>query len=769
MQHLSISAVIAALVLGLPLGASATDLAVYDSTDLTQPIGIIQSFVTSGSAASNYNYSSSSGHPAGVNLANTHSNVWVHENSQTGEFAFGFIFAKDAGGAPTNSASFAFRIVDSTSNVAVAISDDPGEAVESSPGSFQGTFRYGNNTDGIMVAGIAGNNWTIIIDAVDFGSVTNWFAAGGASGYGDDISLTLGREYRITPVGNTVSSVPVDPRDSDSDGVLDSVDMFPCDGSASGEAYAPGKNVHTAVLFEDHWPDAGDLDFNDVVLTYNYAFQVDALGQPGLIRANIDVLAIGGDFHNGLGLSLPVPASEVEYVQMRVDGGNPVALSPRAADANLTLTIANDLRTLFGGQVEVINADPARPVLGGHSIEVQIKLRQPTALAISEAPYDLFIFRTYDPSHEIHRSAYAGTAGMNTALFGTGDDASGAGQYFKDTTGLPFALEIPPSPPYPAEGMPIQRLYPDIVGFAASGGTQNLDFYQSTVDLTAAYDVVSRPSPTLPRALASDTSCLPVMGSTSEMAGLSCRSILSLGASTGDGDYWIDPDEAGGEPAFLVSCDMTSSAGGWIELQLDHSDGVIVGEYDRSNPWHKCADDSARYFKWLSSEAQISPDFSPNDYRNQVFALNYLNPATGQRFTAAQLTLLRGLVSELNPLTRMVALTSDDDSGNYETTGSGGHEVYVRGPGQAWLLLTPGEDGQCGGSSGSWPYSNTQSGYRLWHTSPAYCAVDGDLSVNASAVTGLPQTAIIPADVRLNIQTGGGAAFGWEERTFLVR
>ncbi len=43
--------------------------------------------------------------------------------------------------------------------------------------------------------------------------------------------------------------------------------------------------------------------------------------------------------------------------------------------------------------------------------------------------------------------------------------------------------------------------------------------------------------------------------------GMTCLHILSEGASTGDGLYWIDPDGFG---AVQVFCDMTTDGGGWI-------------------------------------------------------------------------------------------------------------------------------------------------------------------------------------------------------------
>ncbi|MFO0625605.1 MAG: MXAN_6577-like cysteine-rich protein [Polyangiales bacterium] len=43
----------------------------------------------------------------------------------------------------------------------------------------------------------------------------------------------------------------------------------------------------------------------------------------------------------------------------------------------------------------------------------------------------------------------------------------------------------------------------------------------------------------------------------------SCREILMGGASTGDGEYEIDPDGPGGAAPFRTYCDMTTGGGGW--------------------------------------------------------------------------------------------------------------------------------------------------------------------------------------------------------------
>ena len=87
------------------------------------------------------------------------------------------------------------------------------------------------------------------------------------------------------------------------------------------------------------------------------------------------------------------------------------------------------------------------------------------------------------------------------------------------------------------------------------------------------------------------------------------------------------------------------------------------------------------------------------------------------------------------------------------------------------MLLTPGEDGECGGgTAGTWPSADSQSGHYLWHTTAADSVVSGETTGATSAdLARIPQSYIIPTKVRIVIQTGGGASFGWEKQNFLVR
>jgi LruC domain-containing protein len=279
--------------------------------------------------------------------------------------------------------------------------------------------------------------------------------------------------------------------DADLDGVPDEADAYPCDPSAAAAAYAPAQGTHGMLLFEDEWPSSGDGDYNDAALTYNYVFRLDPSGAALSVRATFNALALGGVFDNGLGLHLPVAASAVASVTRTLGAGAPAALTPYAGDAELTVAVSPNLRELFDGQAGQINSVASKPGKQGHTLVVEVVFSAPQVMAFAEAPFDPFLFRAADPSHEIHGTGFAGSSLMRSGLFGTVDDGSTAARHFVDKAGLPFVLDLPNPGRWPLEGVDVSALWPDITTFASSGGAAAKDFYVSQVVGSASYTAVT--------------------------------------------------------------------------------------------------------------------------------------------------------------------------------------------------------------------------------------------------------------------------------------
>lgn len=282
------------------------------------------------------------------------------------------------------------------------------------------------------------------------------------------------------------------PTDTDLDHCLDNYDAFPCDSSLQGVAYAPARDTFGLLLFEDMWPKDGDLDFNDAVLAYNYrfglAFQGGLAGSPSSVRfvqLNLQVMASGAGLHNAVLLRLPIPRSAVDTATLNFSGEPPVALAVEPGEPDAVLRLVPDIRDLFGG-VQYANTISGGPALPTRTLNVIIRLSA-NELDASLAPFDLFLARTSDDGHQVHLPQFAGTARMDTALFGTGDDRSTPSRHFVNKRGLPFALHVPIATEWPAEFKPIDRLYPDIVRFAASGGAEALDWYETRTDSAYAW------------------------------------------------------------------------------------------------------------------------------------------------------------------------------------------------------------------------------------------------------------------------------------------
>jgi LruC domain-containing protein len=283
-------------------------------------------------------------------------------------------------------------------------------------------------------------------------------------------------------------AAPAYAQDSDGDGAPDVSDAFPCDGSLQLQSFFPAEGQFGTLMFEDEWPNAGDQDFNDLVLDWNYRVESDANGVR-VLTATFDIVALGGQHALGLGLGLPVAKAGLQTATLSIDGGPAQPLTASAADSQVVLSVA-DLRSALGlaqGPLNVISGGATAP---NRRLTIVATFGSGVSIATNQAPFDVFAVRNEPgalPGHEIHRPEYAGTAAMNSGLFNTGSDGSTTTRKFVDTQGLPFALALHARADYPMEETHIAALFPDVIAFATSGGTTNTDFYATNVQTTQMF------------------------------------------------------------------------------------------------------------------------------------------------------------------------------------------------------------------------------------------------------------------------------------------
>jgi len=275
--------------------------------------------------------------------------------------------------------------------------------------------------------------------------------------------------------------------DTDKDGVCDNEDQYPNDPDRAYDNYYPATGFGT-IAFEDNWPAYGDYDLNDLVMGYKFKIVSNAQHNVVEIFNTMLLRANGAGMENGFGYQLPnVNPTSIRSVTGTGDQtgytigangtetGNPTNATIIVFDRshrymnewNTQLGVAPVPAYQFDIYLEFMKNGVPGP---GGAISV-------TNLNIAQ--WNPFLVVNGQRGREVHLPNYLPTDQADVTLFGTGDDDTRIGHYYKSKTNLPWALDIYGQFDYPAEHMDISLTYLHFGAWVESSGSKFLDWWSN--------------------------------------------------------------------------------------------------------------------------------------------------------------------------------------------------------------------------------------------------------------------------------------------------
>jgi len=238
-------------------------------------------------------------------------------------------------------------------------------------------------------------------------------------------------------------------------------------------------------IFEDKWPAQADYDMNDCVLDMNVTKFQNTANKVTKVTLKAKLRSIGASIRFSSAVQLDgVQTSNVKSVTYsRKDLiGTALTLGSNGTESGQTyavLPLWDDAHKAFG-------------VSDTRFISTQDGQYSPVEVVVTiefNTPLDNFTYETLNTfivnfsqniggRNEVHLVGYAPTDKINKSLISrvTGELLS-ATDPFKNLYNEPFALSVPVSFKYPAEGKSIKTVYPLFENWARNGGIQDRDWY----------------------------------------------------------------------------------------------------------------------------------------------------------------------------------------------------------------------------------------------------------------------------------------------------
>lgn len=250
--------------------------------------------------------------------------------------------------------------------------------------------------------------------------------------------------------------------DSDNDGVEDANDEFPTDPARAYTSRFPTSGYQT-LAFEDLWPAQGDYDFNDMVISSQILYTLDANNNKVDATVTISLDAMGAGASNGLALRLL-------NMNNQPIGSNVIASITGDATADPDnengIIVFDDAKTAQSEYYTNNGNGPSKQP-DEFTFTITFNSNAGSQGIIS----DIYIYRTGERGREIHLDGFTGSSAADASLYNTKMDHNGT---YNTENGLPWVIEVvsnAKSFKHPNEKVDILQAYPQFQQWAESNGS----------------------------------------------------------------------------------------------------------------------------------------------------------------------------------------------------------------------------------------------------------------------------------------------------------
>ncbi|OEK04899.1 LruC domain-containing protein [Roseivirga misakiensis] len=274
-------------------------------------------------------------------------------------------------------------------------------------------------------------------------------------------------------------------QDSDNDGVIDKLDDYPNDADVAFDVYTPSALGMGTLAYEDLWPVQGDYDFNDLVIGYRFVNVMNSSNRSVRMEIELTIKAVGAGDHSGFAIELPFNKTDIASVTGHEVNGSLISLDANGLEAGQSKAVI----VIFNDAYDHVSPNPGETFVNTvdsenstatKSFNILVQFVSPIeASQMSEAPFNPFIFSSYNRGKEIHLSGKSPTDLADISLFGTADDDTNPGfnKFYQNVDNLPWAINVIHNFRHPIEKTRIDKAYNRFRDWGMSRGTNYKDWY----------------------------------------------------------------------------------------------------------------------------------------------------------------------------------------------------------------------------------------------------------------------------------------------------